>query len=346
MKNPFPSPLKFVVRLLGVTLVAALASPAIADEALVVYSGRSDKFVKPVMEAFTAATGIPVKIHAGKSTALLNKLKLEGERTTADLFISNDAGNLYKGGEFGLFKVLPEDILASVPAGSRAEDNTWVGLSARARVLVLNSKDKSVDFVRSVFDLADPRLKDKLAITHSSNESFIAGVTVYMNKAGNDKTAQWLEGMKANVRRSVYNKHSQIVRDVAEGKKAIGLVNHYYIYRHLAKHPNAPIEIRLPDQDNAGNDKAMGVAWNVAGIAVSRYSKKEKQALQLVNYLVSEKGQKQFANVNREYPVRPGIDAAPEVPAAGSFKVADVPMAELGRQRNATLDLLESVGMP
>ncbi len=337
--------MRFSVRhlwVLGVLLTGTASNTAFSEDALVIYSGRSDKFVKPVLAAFTAETGIPVKIHAGKSTALLTKLKLEGNRTTADLFISNDAGNLYKGSEFGLFQAIPDDILGVIPAGSRAKNKQWVGLSARARVLVVNTGDTTVEFVKSVFDLADPRLQGKLAITHSSNESYIAGVTVYMLEVGKEKTAAWLTGMKGNVRRSVYNKHSKIVADVAAGKKAIGLVNHYYIYRHLAKHPDAPISIRLPDQGKDG----MGVAWNVAGIAISRYSKKAEQAQALVKFLVGEKGQAQFAKVNREYPVRPGIAAAKEVPAAGSFKVADVPMEELGRQRTATLDLLESVGMP
>jgi iron(III) transport system substrate-binding protein len=119
-------------------------------------------------------------------------------------------------------------------------------------------------------------------------------------------------------------------------------VNHYYIYRHLDKHPEAPIRILLPDQ----GDKGMGVAWNVAGIAVSKYSKKSAAVEKLLAFLVSEKGQNMFARVNREYPVRPGVAASPEVPAAGSYKVADVPMAQLGKDRKQTIDLLEAVGMP
>jgi iron(III) transport system substrate-binding protein len=144
------------------------------------------------------------------------------------------------------------------------------------------------------------------------------------------------------VKNSVFNKHSKIVKAVADGKKAIGLVNHYYIYRHLEKHPDAPIEIRIPDQ---GKD-AMGVAWNVAGVAISQYSQKQAAAEKFVDFVTSEEGQKLFASVNREYPTRSGIAASPEVPAAGSYKVADVPMASLGKYRNKTLDLIEAVGMP
>ena len=313
-----------------------------AAQELVIYSGRSDRFVKPIVDAFSQQTGIKVVLHSGSSTSLLNKLKLEGPRTSADIYISNDAGNLQKGNEMKLFKPVPAALAERIPANYRAADNGWIGISARARVLVVNTNQKETDFVKSVFDLADPRLAGKLGITHSSNESYIAGVTVYMQKAGEEKTKAWLAGMKRNVDNSVFNKHGKIVSAVAEGKKAIGLVNHYYIYRHLEKHPDAPIRILIPDQGKDG----MGVAWNVAGVAMSKHSKQAEAAEKFIDFVTSEAGQELFASANREYPTRPGVAAAPEVPAAGSYKVADVPMADLGKYRNKTLDLIEAVGMP
>ena len=321
--------------------VLTIATPVAADE-LVVFSGRSDKFIKPVIKEFTAQTGIKVVLHTGSSTALLNKLKLEGDRTSADLYISNDAGNLQKGSELNLFQPIDADTAKLIPANFRAKDNSWLGLSARARVLVVNKNDETAKFVKSVFDLADPRLKGKLAITHSSNESYIAGTTVYLRMTNEEKVKAWLTGMKANVGSSVFNKHSKIVKAVANGKKSVGLVNHYYIYRHLAKKPDAPIKIVLPDQ---GKDD-MGIAWNVAGVAMVKHTSKSKVAKQLIAFMVSEAGQKLFAEVNREYPTRPGVPAADNVPKLSSYKVADVPMSDLGDYRNATLDIIESVGMP
>jgi len=309
---------------------------------LVVYSGRKDKFIKPAVAEFTKETGIKVLLHSGSSTSLLNKLKLEGENTSADLYISNDAGNLEKGKVMNLFAPVSAELVKAIPQNLRAEDNSWIGLSARARVLVVSTKDKSVGFVKSVFDLADPRLKGKLGITHSGNESYIAGVTVYMESVGKKKTREWLAGMKENVDGKVFNKHSKIVKAVAKGKRSVGLVNHYYIYRHLAKYPNAAIRIVLPDQ----GDKGMGVAWNVAGIAMTKHTQNKSAAERFIGFLISKKGQSLFTKVNREYPTRAGVAAAAEIPKAGSYKVAPVAMSVLGQQRNATLDLIESVGMP
>lgn len=313
-----------------------------AEEELLVYSGRSDKFIKPVTDAFTRQTGVKVVLHAGSSTALLNKLQLEGERSRADLYISNDAGNLQKGADLKLFRTLPKSITRNIPSNYRSRQDDWLGLSARARVLVVNTTKPEVAGLKSVFDLARDGLKGQIALTHSGNESYIAGVTVYMQARGKEATRKWLAGMKQNLDNGVFNKHSKIVKAVASGKKAVGLVNHYYIYRHLDKHPDTPIRIIMPDQGKDG----IGVAWNVAGAAITKYSRKVMVAEKLMAFMVSREGQKLFAEVNREYPTRPGVSAASEVPAVGTFKVADIPMASLGRLRNETLDLIEAMGMP
>ncbi len=333
-----------IMRLLNIFLLVALlpVTQLQASEELLVYSGRSDKFVKPVMEAFTLKTGIKVVLHAGSSTSLLNKLQLEGERSQADIYISNDAGNMQKGADLKLFSIIPNEIAQNIPSNYRSKQNDWLGLSARARVLVVNTNSPLVKDISSVFDLAEPELKGQIGLTHSGNESYIAGVTVYMQMKGKDATRKWLVGMKKNFNDGVFNKHSKIVKAVASGKKAVGLVNHYYVYRHLEKYPDAPIRILLPDQGEQG----MGVAWNVAGAAITKHSKRLNAAEKLMAFMVSKEGQGLFASVNREYPTRVGVAAADDVPAVGSFKVANVPMTSLGRLRNETLDLIEAVGMP
>ena len=94
--------------------------PLWAADPLIIYSGRSDKFVKPVIEAFTRDTGVEVVLHSAKSTELLNKLRLEGERTDADLFLSNDAGNLQKGSDLGLFRPIPDAVASVIAPNLRA----------------------------------------------------------------------------------------------------------------------------------------------------------------------------------------------------------------------------------
>ena len=175
-------------RSLAIVVLLIVAHFAQASDSIVVYSGRSDKFVKPVIKEFSKQTGIKVVLHTGKSTALLNKLNVEGDRTDADLFLSNDAGTLQKGSDLGLFAEIPPALASQIGANYRAKDNSWIGLSARARVLVVNKDNPLNKDLTSVFDLADPKLKGQLGITNSTNESYIAGATVYMMATSESKT--------------------------------------------------------------------------------------------------------------------------------------------------------------
>lgn len=332
-----------IIAALVAFLTACTSAPAQGPDQLVIYSGRSDQFVRPVADRFTEQTGVPVVLHAGSSTELLGKLRAEGSRTEADIYLSNDAGTLQLGEDALLFSELPLLLTQVVPANYRGAENSWVGLSARARVLVVNTDLVDDDAMpKSVFDLADPRWRGRLGITHSANESFVAGLSVYMAKAGADAAEQWLRGLRANVGTDVYTRHGAVVADVAEGRRAVGLVNHYYVFRHLAEAPDAPIRIVMPDQ----GDDGMGVAWNVAGIAVSRHARNRAAAEAFVAFVLSEEGQRIFADANMEYPTRRDIEPHPALPAAADLHVADVPLGELAMRRDAALDLIDRVGMP
>lgn len=336
-----------------ITLAVALATAAVAvviaqertvapAEALVIYTGRSDQFVRPLAERFTTQSGIPVTLHAGSATELLNKLRVEGARTSADLYLSNDAGTLQIGEDEDLFAQLPLLLAQTVPANYRGDENTWVGLSARARVLVVNTAAEGVDALDSVLDIADPKWAGKLGVTTSANESFVAGLSVYQALLGDEQAEQWLRGLRANAGREVYAKHGAIVADVAAGRRAVGLVNHYYAFRHLAAHPNAPIRVIVPDQ---GEDQ-IGVAWNVAGIAISKHARNKEAAEAFVAFVLSDEGQRLFADANAEYPTRTGVGAGERLPDVDALKVADLPLGELAARRDAAIKLIDKVGMP
>lgn len=314
-------------------LLSVFASNSWSEE-LLVYSGRKAKFVKPLIEEFTRQTGINVKLISGNSSMLLSRLSLEDKKTEVDLYISNDAGNLQRGSVFGLFRRLPDNISNTIPAEHRSSENDWIGLSGRLRVLVVNNESPYAGKIDSVFDLAKPEMKGRIGITKGSNESFIGGVTSYMGFAGKQKTRKWLKGLSTNAGKKVFKKHSKIVKAVADGKKEVGLVNHYYAYRHLKKHPDAPFKIVIPDQNSGTN---AGAAWNLSGIAISKFTNQPEAAEKLVAFLSSKEGQKVFAEVNQEYPTRADVPAASHVTPYKNFRIASTSIEELGAQRERTI---------
>lgn len=220
-------------------------------------------------------------------------------------------------------------------------DNSWIGLSGRFWIVVYNKNLVKPEQVTSLLDLAKPQWKDKVAIPNSGSEYLQAGVSVIKATFGDDRTKQFLQGLKTNAGTQVYQKSSQIVEAVAKGQAALGIVNHYYIYRHLAAQPAAPIAAIMTDQQEGG----MGAIMNVTGIGITRTSKHVESAKLLVEFLVAQAGQKLFADLDKEYPLHPEVKADPALVDRHSFRAALVPLARLAELRESTLTLIEQIGL-
>ncbi|MFO0767323.1 MAG: extracellular solute-binding protein [Nitrospiraceae bacterium] len=322
--------------------LSALSPDAQAADKLVVYSGRAERLIKPVLDEFQAKSGIQVEFLSSGTTELVNRLQAVGDGTPADVFITIDAGSLEHARELKLLRPLNmREVDRAIPPQFRAADNSWIGLSGRFWIVVYNSKLVTPDQIKSLLDLANPQWKDKIAIPNSGSEYLQAGVSVIKATYGDDKTKQFLQGLKVNAGNQVYQKSSQIVEAVAKGQAAVGIVNHYYIYRHLAAQPDAPIAALMPDQQEGG----MGAIMNVAGIGVTRTSKHVEAAKVLVEFLVAQAGQKLFADLDKEYPLHPEVKADPALVDRHSFRAALVPLARLAELREPTLTLIEQVGL-
>ncbi len=335
-------------RLLILAAVLPLLAPWLppvsgaATERLVVYSGRAERLIKPVLDQFEARTGIGVDLLSSGTTELVNRLQTEGPRTPADLFLTNDAGSLERARELGLLQGLDlKEIDQAIPSAFRAPGNAWVGLSGRFWILVYNTEQVRPDQVRSILDLADPRWRGKIAVPNAGSEYLQAGISVIKAVYGDARTEGFLRGLKANAGTHVYGKSSQIVEAVAKGQAAIGLVNHYYIFRHLAAQPAAPIAPLMPDQDEGG----MGAILNVAGVGIVKFSRHTEAAKRLVEFLVSPAGQKLFADLNKEYPLNPQVRPDPVLPQPEKFRTASVSLSRLAELREPTMLLIEQAGL-
>lgn len=318
------------------------ALPVPAAEHLVVYSGRAERLIKPVLDTFQTKTGIQIDLLSSGSTELVNRLQAEGLRTPADVFITNDAGSLDRAYELGLLLPLAsKEIERVIPTTFRAPDNSWVGLSGRVWVLIYNTSQVTPKDLTSLFDLADPKWKGRIAIPNAGSEYLQAGVSVIQASHGDDRTRRFLEGLKANAGTQVFGKSSQIVEAVAKGQAAVGIVNHYYIYRHLATQPNAPIAILMPDQQQGG----MGAILNAAGVGIVKPTRHAEAATRLVEFLVSPDGQKMFADLNKEYPIRADVAPDPALPPRNSFRTTTVPLARLSELREPAMALIEKSGL-
>jgi iron(III) transport system substrate-binding protein len=304
---------------------------------ITVYSGRNEALVKPVLDMFTADTGVTVQLRAGDSGALGAQLLTEGKATPADVFFSQDAGALGAVTKADLFQRLSAALTDRVPTAYRAKDRTWVGVSGRVRVVIYNPQLAPTP-PASIDDVVDPEWKGKIgyAPTNASWQSFVTALRVLR---GEDGAKSWLTKFKANEPKS-FPGNGQVRDAVNDGQVAIGLVNHYYLHEKIAKEGAAKVVAKnqyLEDGD-------VGGLVNVAGVGVLSSSKNPTAANALVEYLLGEKAQKYFAEKTYEYPLIAGVATAAEVPKLDTLDAPEIDLSDLASLEK-TQALLREVGL-
>ena len=318
----------------SLTGCAKETTPTSGDQTITVYSGRSEDLIQPLLDQFSAETGIGVEVRYSDSASLAAQILEEGDNVQADVFFSQDAGALGAVSEAGAFKVLNSDITELVAAEYRAKDNTWTGVSGRSRVISYDPAQVSEsELPKSIFDLADPKWKGKIGIA-PTNASFQSAITAMRVLEGEDATAKWLAAMKANA--VLFEKNGQILEAVEAGEIAVGLINHYYWYERAAEVGDANMKSKMAwfEAGDAGN------LINVAGVGVLS-DKAEAQTF--AKWLLGDTAQKFFVEKTAEYSLT-GL-----APVGGLMPLSEVPAAKIDLSALApladTLDLIRGAGL-
>jgi iron(III) transport system substrate-binding protein len=320
-------------------LLSALAACGGGGDELVIYSGRQEALVSPLIQQFEQQTSINVSVRYGNTAQLAAQMLEEGESTPADVFFSQDAGALGALDRAGRLEKLPQGVLDAVPARYRAEDGTWVGTSGRARVIVYDPRQVSEqDVPDSVFELTDPRWRGKVGIA-PSNASFEAFVTAMRVLRGDEATRAWLAGMRANDVQT-FDNNVLILNAVGDGVLSLGLINHYYWYEQVAERGAAAVPTRL--KFLPGGDP--GALINVAGVGILRGSDHGAQARQLVEYLLSKPSQSYFAEKTKEYPLVAGVEPVADLPPLDSLQAPQIDLSDLDTL-DQTLKMIQGVGL-
>ncbi len=309
------------------------ASETAQSEPLVVYAGRSEELVQPLIDQFTAETGIEVEVRYAGSAELAAQILEEGDNSPADIFFAQDAGALGAVSKAALLKSLDQSIRDLVAPEYGAKDGSWIGVSGRVRVLSYNP-DTVTELPKSVFDLANPEYKGRVGIA-PTNASFQAFVTAMRVIEGEAKTLAWLEAMKVNG--VVYEKNGAILDAVEAGEIDMGLINHYYWF---AKAKEVGVE-NLKSKIAQFESQDVGNLRNVAGVGILSDNPSAKT---FVEYLLSEKGQRYFVEQTGEYPLLEGIDLV-----EGLVPLSDIPAPEFDLNDldalEATLELIRQAGL-
>jgi iron(III) transport system substrate-binding protein len=328
----------------GAVAALALLAPALGacanggDDRLVVYSGRTENLVGPLLEDFADESGISIDVRYGDSADLALLIDEEGDRSPADVFISQSPGAVGYLDAAGRLRELPAGIVDLVPEGDAAADGGWVGLSGRVRTLVYNTDlvDPS-DLPSSVLDLASPQYAGQVALA-PTNGSFQDFVTVLRHELGDEEAQAWLDGMAAGDP-PTFDNNTAIVEAVGRGEVPMGLVNHYYAFRAKAEDPGLPVENHyFPDGD-------LGSTLLVTGASVVEGTDLEDEAHQLVEFLLSDDAQAFFSEETFEYPLVAGATVNDALPPFDEISKTRVDLEQLGGGLERTTEMIDESGL-
>lgn len=327
--------------LLASILILAFSTTTLAAQkgSLVLYSGRSETLVKPIINQFQKETGIKITVRYGNTAQIALAIQEEGDKSPADLFWAQDAGTLGAMTKLGVFATLPDPILRSVPEKFRSRDDTWVATSGRARVLAYApDRVKKAELPKTIFDLTDPKWKGRIGWA-PTNGSFQAFVTAMRLKHGEEKTKDWLTKVKANGALA-YPKNTPIIQALAAGEIDIGLPNHYYLLRFKAADSKYPVAQTFFAEKDVAN------LVLVAGIGQLKTSRHRLEALEFIEYLLSPRAQQYFTSQVFEYPITDMVIPNERLVSLDELvsRVPDINLQDLG-DLEGTLRLLTEVGL-
>jgi iron(III) transport system substrate-binding protein len=331
---------------MGATLAAALAIGAVAGASEVnVYSYRKAHLIEPLLDAFTARTGIEVRLVTGKADALLERLRSEGANSPADVLLTVDAGRLIRAKAAGVLQPVRSAAAERlIPARFRDPDGYWYGLSLRARVIFYARERVRPDELSTYEDLTDPKWRGRICIRSSGNvynQSLLASLIAH---GGRERAEAWARGVVANMARKPQGGDRDQIKAVAAGACDVAVANTYYYAGMLTstredqRAAAAKVTLFWPNQPGRG------AHVNVSGAGVTRSARNKANAIALIEFLASDAAQKLYAEVVNEYPIRAEIAVAETVASFGEFKADAIDLVMFAEHQGEAVRIFDRAG--
>ncbi|MDK2800676.1 MAG: iron(III) transport system substrate-binding protein [Clostridiales bacterium] len=309
------------------------------------YTDRHYDTDEQLLNLFTEETGIKVNLVKGKSDELIERLSREGKDTQADLLITADAGRLHRAKEKELLQPVKSEVLFNnIPENLRDKDNEWFGLTVRGRVIVY-AKDRVDPSELSTYeDLTNAKWKGKILVRSSSNiynQSLLASL-IAIN--GEEEAKKWAKGIVENMAREPKGNDRDQAKAVVAGEGDIAIMNTYYVGKMLNSSDAEEVKVAKQVGVFFPNQEGTGTHINVSGVGLTKYAKNKENAIKLMEFLSSEKAQKQFAEANYEYPANPSIELSELLKSWGEFKTQNINLSQLGEYNTKAVQIFNEVG--
>ncbi len=311
-----------------------------------IYSARKENLIKPLLDQFSAETGIKTNLITASADKLLTRMINEGRNTPADILITVDAGRLHRARLAGVLQPIEGEVIERiVPSNLRDSDNFWIGLSQRARV-IFYAKDRVDPAQLSTYeDLAHKKWKKRICIRSSDNiynQSLVASMIAANGEAA---AQQWSHSLVGNLARPPKGGDRDQIKAAAAGQCDIAIANTYYYARMLEnKKDSAQLEAAQKMAIFWPNQQGRGAHVNISGAGISKYSRNRDSAIQLLEFLVSPAVQAWYANANYEYPVNAKVKPEGLIASWGTFKADSINLSKLGELNAEAVKTMDRAG--
>ena len=315
------------------------------DQVVNVYTHRHYEPDQEIFNRFEEKTGIKVKVVNASADELIQKMKMEGKQSPADVLITVDAGRLSRAKDQDLLQSITSEILEkSVPAHLQDVDNQWFGLTKRARIIAYAKDRVKPEDLSTYENLIDKKWKGKILVRSSSNiynQSLMASIIA---NDGEEVAKDWAKGMVANMARSPKGSDRDQVKAVVAGEGDLAIVNSYYIGKML----NSPDPEEVKAAQQVGlffpNQDDRGTHINVSGAGVAKYAPHKENAILFIEYLISEDAQQVFTNANYEYPILESVAPVQDIKDWGDFKEDNLGLNKLGEHNKKAVLIFDEAG--
>ena len=339
--------MKFILKTFFLSIFIIGCSPNKKSNEINLYSQRHYTVDKKQYENFEKLTGIKVNVVKANADELIERLKNEGENSPADLFITVDAGKLFRAKDLGLLqKVTNPKITRNIDPSLIDKDGFWVPITYRARILVYSNDRVNKDELSTYQNLTNEKWKNRILVRSSSNAYNQALMSSIVANEGTEAAEQWASGLVENFSRDPKGSDRDQVKAIAAGQGDVAIVNSYYIGLLLSSSKQEELKagkavsVFFPNQ----GENESGTHINVSGIGLTKYSPNKENALRLIEYLTSKEAQKLYINTSFEYPVNPKVEPAEIVKNWGEFRRDSLDLNLLGKFRKEAILVFDKSG--
>lgn len=323
---------------------AKSANPAGSGE-VNLYTARHYDSDLPLYERFTKETGIRINRIEGRPDELIARMKSEGASSPADLFITADAGALWRAQQAGLFQpVQSETLAARIPANLREPQGHWYGFMRRARVVAYDKAKVRPEEIDTYEKLAGPRFKGKVCVRSSDSVYNLSLVGAMIEAVGPEKAAEWTRGIVANMARPPKGGDRDQIRGVAAGACEVAITNSYYYIRMASGDDAKDREVTQKVALGFPSLGGQGAHVNISGGGVARNAPNRDNAVRLLEFFASADAQRHISANNNEYPASPDVPAPAPVDAYAKFAANPMSVAAFAARQPEAQSMMSAAG--